>query len=127
MVGMIWTIQVVHYPLFLRVTKAEFIGYERSHTRRMGALLAIPAVVEVVTAAALVWARPDPIGLTTVLISGTLLAVAWIMTASVQAPIHRRLSVGHDPALIARLISTNWWRTALWSLRGLAAAWILSA
>jgi len=127
MVGLIWTIQVVHYPLFRKVPESGFIEYERSHTRRMGTLLALPALLEIVTAAALVRARPDRVGLTLVLIAGMLLAAVWIMTAAVQAPIHRRLSAGRDPELIARLISTDWWRTALWSLRGIAAAAILSA
>lgn len=127
MVGLIWTIQLVHYPLFLKVPESDFIEYERSHTRRMGALLALPAVAEIATAAALVWVRPDAVGLAPVLIAGTLLAGIWIMTAAVHAPIHGRLAAGHDRDLIARLINTNWWRTVLWSVRGLAAAWMLTA
>ena len=127
MVGLIWTIQVVHYPLFRNVPESGFIEYERSHTHRMGALLVTPAVVEIVTASALVWTRPDGIGLAPVVIAGALLAGIWIMTGAVQAPIHGHLSAGHDSILIGRLIRTNWWRTSMWSVRGVIAAWMLSA
>jgi hypothetical protein len=127
MVGLIWTIQVVHYPLLLAVPASGFTDYERSHTRRMGALLALPAGVEIVTAATLVWVRPDRVGLAPVLIAGALLAMIWIMTATVQAPIHGRLSEGHDSGLIVRLVASNWWRTAAWTLRGVIVTSMLIA
>jgi hypothetical protein len=62
MVGLIWTIQVVHYPLFHRVDTPSFLRYEAEHTRRMGWLLAGPASLEVSTAAALVWFVPARLG-----------------------------------------------------------------
>jgi hypothetical protein len=122
MVGLIWMVQTVNYPLFLRVPASQFAGYERGHTRRMGSLLAIPAGVEVVTAAALVWVRPDGVGLGLVLGSGALLAGIWIMTALVQAPLHSRLTARHAPDLIRRLILSNWWRTGSWTVRGVLVA-----
>jgi hypothetical protein len=127
MVGLIWMVQTVHYPLLHRVPAAGFVAYERGHTGRMGGLLAIPAGAEVATAAALVWARPDGVGLGLVLVAGALLAVVWTMTALVQAPLHGRLTWGFDPDLIRRLVTSNWWRTGAWTLRGiLVAAMLLS-
>ena len=33
LVGLIWIIQVVHYPLFARVGEDGFVAYEAAHTR----------------------------------------------------------------------------------------------
>ena len=38
--GLIWTIQVVHYPLFARVGEAEWRAYEREHQRRITLVVA---------------------------------------------------------------------------------------
>lgn len=121
MVGLIWIIQVVHYPLFHSVGAGHFVAYEAGHTQRMGIVLAIPAAVEVVTAAMLFTSDPSA----TTLAAGALLAALWLMTLRVQVPLHRRLSRGYDAVVTARLISTNWWRTAGWSLRGAAAVALL--
>jgi len=34
MVGVIWFVQVVHYPLMARVSASEFAAYEREHQNR---------------------------------------------------------------------------------------------
>ncbi len=125
MVGLIWVIQVVHYPLFASVGAAGFVRYEQQHTWRMGWLLALPALVEIASAALLVWFRPAGVSLGIVLVSGGLLAAVWVMTAAVQAPIHGRLSSGYDEALVRRLVTSNWWRTAGWTGRGVLAAGML--
>lgn len=122
MVGLIWVIQAVHYPLFRRVGAESFVEYEREHTRRMGWVLVVPAVTEIVTAAALVISRPDSVSLGLVLGAGVVLAAIWVMTGFVQAPAHGRLSAGFDLDLIDRLVSSNWWRTAGWTVRGVLVA-----
>ena len=49
MVGMIWTIQVVHYPLFALVGTDQFTAYEAAHSSRITALIAVPWAVQGVT------------------------------------------------------------------------------
>ena len=127
MVGLIWMVQTVHYPLFRRVGAGHFVVYEAEHTRRMGGLLAVPAFIEVATGAALVWVRPDGISLTLVLVAGALLAAAWVSTLLVQVPLHGRLARAFDELQINRLVTTNWWRTLLWSARGVAVAAMLAS
>ena len=118
MVGLIWTIQVVHYPLFPFVGSDSFARYEAAHTRRMGWLLAIPAPIEVATAAALVFVRPPGVSLALVLAAGAVLAALWVTTALVQVPLHRKLSNGPSTRTMRRLVATNWIRTIGWTLRG---------
>jgi hypothetical protein len=53
-------------------------------------------------------------------------AVAWLSTAFVQVPLHAALpSAAGDEraALIARLVASNWLRTAAWTLRGVLLVW----
>lgn len=118
MVGMIWMVQIVHYPLFALLPKSDFVAYARGHTKSMGRLLALPAGTEVVSALLLVWMVPDGVTMSVVILAGLVLAVLWIGTGLVQAPIHGRLVDRHDSRLIDRLVTSNWWRTAGWSLRG---------
>lgn len=125
MVGLIWTIQVVHYPLFQRVGAASFPSYEAEHTRRMGWLLAGPASLEVSTAAALVWFRPSAVGLGLVLTAGVILAGLWVTTALRQVPLHRQLTTAPTTAAIRRLVDSNWFRTAGWTLRGILVSTML--
>ncbi len=126
MVGLIWMVQVVHYPLFHRVGHAGFADYETGHTRRIGGLLVIPAGVEVLTAALLPIFRPDGVLLSMTLVAGALLAGIWVTTALVHAPLHDRLSQRFDRAAVDRLVAANWWRTAAWTARGaLVGAMIL--
>ncbi len=127
MVGLIWTIQLVHYPLFARVGDDQFTTYENEHTTRMGRVLAVPAGVEVATGAALVRDPPPEFGLPAVLISGGLLALIWIVTALVQVPLHSRLQDGYSHRAVSRLVSTNWVRTGLWTIRGIAVAVMLAS
>lgn len=121
MAGLIWTVQVVHYPLFDGVGVEGFAEYEARHASAIGRLLVVPAVTEVVAAALLALDRPDGIPAWLVLAAGALLAVVWVMTLLVQVPLHRRLGQAFDAEIHRRLVMSNWWRTAAWSARGVAA------
>ena len=107
MVGVIWFVQIVHYPLFHRVGEAGFAEYERQHTRRTGYVLAVPMLVEFATAVALAWRFGGVLAW-----SGFLLLMAiWLSTWLWQVPAHRRLEQGFDDATHRRLVRTNWART----------------
>ena len=48
-----------------------------------------------------------------------LVVLIWISTAALQAPCHQTLSQGFDAAVDRRLTTTNWIRTAAWTIRAL--------
>ncbi len=52
------------------------------------------------------------------LIAGVVLAGLWVTTAFVQVPLHRQLTTTPTAAAIRRLVNSNWYRTAGWTLRG---------
>lgn len=126
MVGLIWFVQVVHYPLMARVGRAEFVAYEQAHTRRTAWVVAPPMLVELATGIALLWVRPAGVSLAAALAGVALLAVVWGSTRFVQVPCHETLSRAFDPGVHRRLVSTNWVRTAVWSLRGILAVWMVT-
>lgn len=121
MVGVMWSVQLVVYPQFRVVPAGDFGRYAAAHSRRIVGVLALFAPLELLLALALWVVRPGEVSGAAALVSGLLLAAAWVATGLWFAPLHGRLQAGHDPALIERLISTNWLRTALWSTRGVLA------
>ncbi|MEY2958954.1 MAG: hypothetical protein RLZZ01_1522 [Actinomycetota bacterium] len=124
MVGFIWTIQLLVYPLMAKVPAAGFVTFERFHQQRVVAVLSVFAVVEVVSAGALALVdtgTPTWLWLT----GGVVLVALWVSTGAYYAPLHGRLATGFDGRLHRRLVRSNWLRTALWSARGVLAATML--
>src|SRR4028119_2428265 len=59
MVGVIWFVQVVHYPLFSRVGPEKFSLYSEAHSRLTTYVVGPPMLVEAATALLLVFRRPE--------------------------------------------------------------------
>jgi hypothetical protein len=127
MVGVIAVIQGVHYPLFARVGAASFPTYAVEHARRITWVVASPMLVELATAAWLVF-RPLPPGVPAWMAWAGLVAVLaiWGSTFFLQVPKHDALRGGFDPESHRRLVATNWLRTVLWSLRGVWVLYLLA-
>ena len=118
LVGLIWTIQVVHYPLFAAVGADRFVAYENAHARLITFVVGPVMLVEAATTVLLVVARPPSVPAWIVWAGLGLLAVIWLSTAFVQVPAHGRLAEGFDEVVHQRLVSSNWIRTIAWSARG---------
>ena len=54
MTGLIWFVQVVHYPLKASVGSATFATYQARHVERTGWVVGPPMLIEAATAAWLV-------------------------------------------------------------------------
>ncbi len=119
MVGVIWFVQAVHYPLFPRVGAEDFSAYSRAHARLTGLVVGPPMLVEAATAVALVFNRPQGIPVLLVWAGLALVVVIWLSTVILQSPRHTELGRGFDPVSHRLLVASNWLRTACWSLRGL--------
>ena len=115
MTGVIWFVQVVHYPLMDRVGSESWLAYHANHTRLTGRVVLLPMVVELLTSAWLVWDRPRGMSLTLATL-GLLAAVAtWGITFFCSVPAHNRLSLGFDPTWHRSLVTTNVGRTLAWT------------
>lgn len=113
--GVIWTIQVVHYPLFARVGAAHWAEYHAAHTRLI-IFVVLPAMVtEISTSGLLVLSRPSWLS-PLLLWAGFACAVTtWAVTFFISVPLHGTLSRGFAASAIARLVAANWLRTAFWT------------
>lgn len=126
LVGLIWTIQVVHYPLFALVGRDGFAAYEAAHSARITAVIALPWAVQGLTTAALLLSRPDGLPTWLVWAAGVLAAIPVAVTVLVSVPAHSALAGGFDAAAHARLVGTNWLRTAAWTAHGAVAVAMLA-
>jgi hypothetical protein len=126
MVGVIWIIQIVHYPLFNRIGAEAFRQYEADHTVLITYIVLPLMLAELVTAFLL--ATSPPPGITPVIMWGAfgLVVIAWASTALIQVPQHSRLASGFDEATYRLLVNSNWVRTVAWSLRGIIMIWVMS-
>jgi hypothetical protein len=128
MVGLIWFVQLVHYPQFAGVGSDAFVAYHRRHTRFTTYVVAGPMIAEGITAVLLA-ARPGAAGVSPVIAWAGLglLVVIWFSTALLQVPRHNELSGGFDVRAGTRLCRTNWLRTTAWTARGVLMTVALAA
>ena len=128
MCGLIWFVQIVHYPLFARTDATHDPGYAAENQRRTAPVVLPPMLVEAATAAWLVVWPPAAIGRTIAVAGFLVVAALWLSTLLVQMPLHARLRrEGHAPATVAALVRSNWLRTVLWTARAGLAMWMLLA
>ena len=115
MVGVIWFVQLVHYPLFAGYAGDGFRAVMAEHQRRTFWVVFPLMLTELVTTFALLAARPGWLpwaGMTCV-------GVWSLSTALVQIPLHGRLERdGFAPTTHRRLVRSNWVRTAAWTVHG---------
>ena len=117
MFGLIWVVQLVHYPLMDCVSAERFAAFEKEHQRRISYLVGPAMLIEGATAIALFWFRPPTVPSSLVIAGLALIAVNVVSTAALQVPCHTRLARGFDRETHRRLVTTNTIRTAAWSVR----------
>ena len=127
MVGVIWFVQVVHYPLMARVSASEFAAYEHEHQNRTTFVVAPTMLIEVVAAALLLVVVPPGVGRMLPAVGIALLVVIWLSTFLVQVPLHTRLAGGFDAGVHRKLVWSNWLRTVAWTGRGVLVLVMLRA
>jgi hypothetical protein len=119
MVGIIWFVQCVHYPLLAKVGPATFAEYEDAHRKQTTWVVGPLMLLEVASTLALLWWPNSPLPQATLQTGVVLLAGIWVVTAGLSIPAHHRLSQGFSAQAHKMLVGTNWLRTALWTARGL--------
>ena len=125
MAGLIWFVQVVHYPLFVHVGRQRFPRYETSHQVRTTLIVVPVMLAEAATAIALLFWRPAGVSMSLAVTGLVLLALIWGCTHLLQVPIHTRLAKAFEADAYRRLLRSNWVRTFLWTLRGLIVLWMV--
>lgn len=123
--GLIWLVQLVHYPGFASIDSSQSGSFHAMHSTRITWIVAPLMLVELLTSVA--WCFDDS-RRTTAFIGLALVAIIWGSTAFLQVPLHNQLSGGMSVVVIERLVRTNWIRTLAWSGRSvLVATWLVAA
>jgi hypothetical protein len=63
MVGMIWSMQALEYPLFAYVRPAEFPAYHARHDRALPLLVILPSLLALLSAVLVIWSLPADVPL----------------------------------------------------------------
>jgi hypothetical protein len=125
MVGLIWVIQVVHYPLFDDVGAEHYERYQSRHQTQITYIVGPMMLTEAATTILLAWYRPDGVDAWLVFAGIGLMFAVWLSTAVLQVPCHGKLINGFDQSAYDWLVKSNWIRTIAWSARGAIATWML--
>lgn len=121
MAGVIWTMQLVHYPLFALVGRDAFALYERAHMSRITLIVAPMMLLELVCAIWFVVRTPLGIPRWIPWLGLAMVIALWLSTATLQGPTHTRLASEFSEERIRFLVNTNWLRTILWTARAILA------
>jgi len=125
MTGLIWFVQVVHYPLYDKVGVQSFADYERVHCALTTYVVAPVMLTELFTGIALLASRPRFLNILDCGLDLILLMVIWLSTIFIADQLHGGLAAAFDPRVHAALVNWNWLRTVAWSIRALALCWVL--
>ena len=116
-VGLIWTIQLVHYPSMSFISKDKFPEYHNFHSIRIS-ILAMPLMfTEMVTSIMLFYQNFSNTFYIVFFSNLIIVILIWCSTFLIQVPLHNSLSKEKDIEKLSRLVHTNWIRTILWTVR----------
>ena len=123
MVGVIWVIQLVHYPSFRFTDREKYVSFQIFHMRNISFIVVPVMILEFLSGLLLVLYHSNHESL--LRISFILLLIIWLVTALFFAQIHQKLSKGYDETLVRNLVSLNWIRTLLWTIRSFLITYCL--
>lgn len=126
MAGVIWFVQIVHYPLFERVGELGFSLYEEEHKKLTTIVVAPLMLMELFSSIVLVCLSTSFLVKTLAVIGLTLVILLWLSTAFIQVPLHNKLSSSYSSSLVNGLVQSNWIRTVIWSVRSIVVILTIS-
>jgi hypothetical protein len=120
MTGMIWSMQMLEYPLFALVGPKEFPVYHRRHNRGLPVFVVLPSFGALLSAIILNFTRPVHLPLWSAILIAAIDLLVIIVTVAREAPLHARLDrEGYSAEVIRQLVQGNWIRTILWTANAL--------
>ena len=118
MVGLIWFVQRVHYPLLAKFDVGQQREVGNEHQRRTSQVVALPMLIEGVSTLVLLVDRPEQVTLVLPWLGAFLLAISLGSTVFLSVPLHQKMVDQPSADIGVKLVATNWPRTMSWTLRG---------
>lgn len=125
MVGVIWFVQAVHYPLLAVVPVESARVTAVDHQARTARVVMLPMAAEGVTTLWLMFDRPDAVSWLLAWAGGVCVAVALMSTVLLSVPRHGRMATEPTSSIGRELVITNWPRTIAWTAHGVVCVVML--
>lgn len=123
MTGLIWVVQLVHYPSFHYVGHEDFKAFQLHHVNSIDKIVIPVMVAEISTSFGLAWID----GFLSLNAAGFYIVILiWASTGLFSVPAHTKLESSKNEDAINKLVSTNWIRTILWSIKSGLSLYLLS-
>ena len=116
MTGLIWIIQLLHYPSYRYIQVEKFTDYQRFHTHRITYIVG-PVMLSEVLSGIYLTVLNDWTTFYTLNFIG--LCIIWLSTLFFSIPAHNKLNEGFNDKTISNLLKTNWIRTLTWTIRAI--------
>ena len=113
MVGIIWVIQLLHYPTFHFIKQSDYVEFQHFHMQRISFIVVPVMIIELLSGFMLVYYFRSNL----FILCLTILLVIWLITFVFFTKLHQSLLGGYDKIIVKKLVQINWSRTVLWSLR----------
>ncbi len=125
--GLIWTIQLVHYPSFKFIKPSAFKDFSSFHGARISIIVMPLMCIELLSSFLITYQNIYNEAPSAILILNLIgVMLTWGSTFLLSVPIHTELHKnGYNLKKIRLLILTNWPRTILWTVRSIALIWLL--
>ncbi len=114
MVGVIWVIQLVHYPSFKYVNESDYIIFQKYHMSNISYIVFPVMFTELITALIILFFGEKSLFFVLSLIC---LFLIWVITGVLFTKYHSILKEGKDLMIIEKMIKANWIRALLWTMR----------
>lgn len=124
MTGVIWLVQIVHYPLFGFVGGERYKEFHVAHMNWITYVVAPLMIAEAVSSVLLIFYPPTNFDWRLLWLGAALVVIVWLSTFLVQVPLHEKLAQGFSADAHSLLINTNWIRTICWTLRAALVLWL---
>ena len=115
MTGVIWVIQIVHYPSFHFIEKEMYTAFQKFHMNKISIIVIPIMLAELITGLILFLDKSSKSPF--LIISFVILVLIWLITGVFFSKAHNELIAGYQELVVSQLVAMNWIRTLLWTLR----------
>ena len=124
MCGLIWTIQIVHYPFFKFINNQDFYKAHIFHQQKISFIVVPLMLIELSTGIYILYLYLES-NFLFYFINLLIIFIIWATTFFIMVPIHKTLLLNNSIKNIKKLIFFNWIRTISWSLKSILLLYLL--
>lgn len=124
MCGLIWLVQLVHYPYFKYVSEEDFVIAQNFHMKYITIIVMPIMLIELFTGIYLLVSPIAEVFQGIIFVNFALLVLIWLSTHFLSVPLHNKLTIGKNEGLINDLTKSNWPRTILWTGRTILLSYL---